>query len=89
MSRFKIGEKVVCIYARNQNTKDGDLVVKGKTYTVSYIVINDGVKLKGMTTGSEYCGYKPERFAPLKEDGSTAELNLCIEEFKLETIEYN
>lgn len=104
MSRFKIGQKVVCV--KNHSMK---AVIKGKIYNI--LGYDDcgcnGVDI-GLTDPSVVAHIKLYRcyscnkystntswfiseslFAPIQEDGSTAELNLCIEEFELETIELN
>ena len=106
MSRFKIGQDVVCV-----NTHPEGVVIKGKTYTIldnkslcKCCSVDIGVKQETSlmvfcvdcnttheSTGAYYVG--SFRFAPIQEDGSTAALALRveikIEEFELETIEYN
>lgn len=98
MSRFKINQKVVCVKSHSEGA-----VKKGLNYTVRGhsccggvdVGVNQGYMSNACPdckkrTGWHKCWYISENlFAPLKEDGSTAELNLCIEEFELEIIEYN
>lgn len=101
MSRFKIGQKVVCVKSHSLG-----FVIKGKIYTVheksncTCIAIYVGIS-QGYTSG--YCcnckkiitsdkAYIHESlFAPIKEDGSSLSLTLeiDIEEFEIETMELN
>ncbi len=105
MSRFKIGQKVVCVKTHSQG-----LVKKGKNYIVksnscpcNCIAIDVGAIVSGTSDLNECYNCKlvyphdnrqficESLFAPLKEDGSSLSLTLelDIEEFELETIEYN
>lgn len=103
MSRFKIGQKVVCVKSHSEG-----LVIKRRVYCVESNVcpckcnaIDVGVTSYNKHSHSlcSTCNhvYKASKehyigewlFAPLKADMTSKELNLCIEEFELETIEYN
>lgn len=102
MSRFKIGQKIVCIKTHSQG-----VLKKGKIYAIKKIRkscccfdVDIGIV---STTKYANCGFckisrisddtwwiNESLFAPLEEDGSTFRLTKeVIEELELETIEVN
>lgn len=81
MSRFKIGQDIVCVKQfRGLNSKTGektfsDRPIKGNTYKITQINscrIGFGLFLLGMECKS--AGYEENNFAPLESDGCSEEL---------------
>ena len=88
MSRFKIGQKVVCVDDKEQY-RVRKALIKGKVYRVVGFnpYFDEGVLVDGALSKNDFDGFWSYRFAPLQEDGSTKALVECVEELKLEEIE--
>lgn len=87
MSKFYIGQKVVCIDANGYYPLGTDILVEGKIYEISKITLNGiGCHLVGVNAGMKVNGYNQNRFIPAKEQDSFADqvLNKILKEVEHE-----
>ena len=74
MSKFYVGQKVVCIDADGEYPLGTDILVKNKVYEVSAITCNGlGCHLVGMNTGIRSNGYYQTRFVPVEPSNKSVE----------------
>lgn len=74
MSKFYVGQKVVCINSKGDYPLGTDILIEDEIYTIAQITMNGlGCQLVGVNPGTKRNGYYQSRFAPVKSSKESEE----------------